>query len=138
MGNGAGESRLKAPMPYHLVAAAHFLVALLLLPLCLFFGIAVGPLMAVAPLWLAFLGVQLWRGPSPRTFALLRATHWAVLLLAAILIYAGIATLQAAERSAADGGGLLGAFGFLPIGIGCVLGVLAALSLILARREPTP
>ena len=125
-------------MPCRLVAAAHFLVALLLLPLCLFFGIAVGPVMAVAPLWLAFLGVQLWRGPTPRTFALLRATHWAVLVLAALLIYAGIAALQAAERSAAHGGGLLGAFGFLPIAIGCVLGVLATLTLILVRREPAP
>ncbi len=123
-------------MPYRLVAAAHFLVALLLLPLCLFFGITVGPLMAAAPLWLAFLGVQLWRGPSPRTFALLRATHWAVLLLAAILIFVGISTLQAAERSAAHGGGLLGAFGFLPIGIGSVLGTLATLTLIVVRRKP--
>jgi hypothetical protein len=125
-------------MPCRLVAAAHFLVALLLLPLCLFFGIAVGPVMAVAPLWLAFLGVHLWRGPTPRTFALLRATHWAVLVLAALLIYAGIAALQAAERSAAHGGGLLGAFGFLPIAIGCVLGVLATLTLILVRRDPVP
>jgi hypothetical protein len=122
-------------MPYRLVAAAHFMVALLLSPMCLFFGIAVGPVMASGPLWLAFLGVQLWRGPSPRTFALLRATHGAVLLLSAILIFAGIAALQSAESNAAHSGGLLGAFGFLPIGIGCVLGVLATLTLIVVRRE---
>lgn len=122
-------------MIYRLIAGVHFLVALLLLPLCLFFGLAVGPLIAMVPLWLAFLGVQLWRGLTAKTSALLRATHWAMALLAALLIYAGIAALQAAERSSAHGGGLLGAFGFLPIGIGCVLGMLATITLLVVRRQ---
>jgi len=64
--------------------------------------------MAWLPLWLAFLRVQLWRGPSPRDIRSTARYSLGSAAFGAILIYAGIATLQAAERSAAHGGGLLG------------------------------
>jgi hypothetical protein len=53
--------------------------------------------------------------------------------LAAVLCVHGVVALRAAERSAAAGGGLLGAYGLIPLGLGTVLGVTAATSLWLAR-----
>jgi hypothetical protein len=47
----------------------------------------------------------------------------------------GLLALQAAERSAAAGGGLLGAFGLFRLALGVALGGTAVISLWLARRR---
>jgi hypothetical protein len=56
-----------------------------------------------------------------------------VLVVAALLGAYGVFALRAAKQSAARGGGLLGAFGLLPLALGVVLGATAAVSLWLAR-----
>jgi ABC-type Fe3+ transport system permease subunit len=72
---------------------------------------------------------------KPQNFVI-AAARWTlrIALMAAVLLVAyGIFALRAAERSAADGGGLLGGFGFLPLGLGIVLGALAGICLLLIR-----
>ena len=63
----------------------------------------------------------------------------ALFLMAALLIAYGIFALRAAERSAAHGGGLLGGFGILPLGLGivgaCVAGLLLALERLIRRKR---
>lgn len=123
-------------MAYRVLGAAHLLVALPLLLLAAMSGI-LAPLVALGPVWLIFIGVQLWRGPSLQRYRLVRTTHRAGLAVAALLCYYGIFALRAAERSAAAGGGLLGAFGLFPLGIGIALAVLSIASLTMIRR-PAP
>ncbi len=86
------------------------------------------------PVWWIVLGFRLWQ-PRPGTFVALRRTHYAYLLVDALLIWYGITALQAAERSAARGGGLLGGFGLLPIGLGIGLCCFSAVTLMVARTN---
>ena len=60
-------------------------------------------------------------------------THVVVPVVAFVMCVHGAFALRAAERSAAAGGGLLGADGLIPFGLGTVLGIKAATSLWLAR-----
>lgn len=117
---------------FRVLAVVHVAVGLLSLPLILFFGLTLAPLLIGGPLWLMILGLRLWR-QGEGTVALLRRTHVVVLVVAALLGAYGLFALRAAQQSAAKGGGLLGAFGFLPLAFGVVLGATAAVSLWLAR-----
>ena len=76
---------------------------------------------------------ELWR-PARRVGVLLRRTHFVGATVAALLCAYGVFALQAAERSAAAGGGIMGAFGLIPLGLGILLGGTAVTSLWLARR----
>ena len=100
----------------------------------MFFGLAAAPVLALAPLWMIYLGIRLW-APNDRIVAMLRTTHRISLGIAALLVLYGVSALRAAERSAAHGGGLLGAFGLLPLGLGILLGILASASLFFAGRR---
>jgi hypothetical protein len=114
------------------LAGAHFLVGLLLLPVSLAFGAVLAPLMALGPLWIVALGVLLWR-PSVRVLAWVRRTHLIAAAVAGLLSVHGILALRAAARSAAEGGGLLGAYGLIPLASGLLLGAISIASLVVAR-----
>jgi hypothetical protein len=115
------------------LAFLHVAVGLLLLPSSMVFGVFLAPLLVAGPLWIVYLGFRLWR-PTERTIVLLRRTHAFSLVAAGFLFAHGILALRAAERSAAEGGGLLGAFGLIPLIQGILLGVTGATSLWFARR----
>ncbi len=114
------------------LAVVHVVVALSFLPLTAVFAMPLAPLFALGPVWLVILAYRLWR-PTGEVAVLLRRTHVVTAVIAALLCVYGIVALQAAERSARAGGGLLGAFGLLPLTLGLVLGGTAAASLRLAR-----
>ena len=119
--------------PFRILGVVHVIVGLLLLPLTLFFGLLLAPVLLPGPVWIVMLGFRLWR-PSARVGVLLRRTHCVGITIAALLCVYGVFALQAAERSAAAGGGLMGGFGLIPLGLGALLGVTAVPSLWLARR----
>jgi hypothetical protein len=118
------------------LGAAHVIVGLLLLPLSTAFGLLVAPILILGPLWIVVLGVLLWRS-SVRVVTLARRTHTVGVVIAVLLFLHGIMALQAAARSAAEGGGLLGTYGLIPIGYGLLLGLFSVVSLILMRSNET-
>ena len=111
----------------------HVAVGLVLLPSSILFGVFLAPLLVAGPLWIVYLGFRLMR-PTERVIVLLRRTHALSLVAAGSLFAHGILALRAAERSATEGGGLLGAFGLIPLIQGILLGVTGATSLWFARR----
>ena len=119
--------------PFRILGVVHVVVGILLLPLTLFFGFLLAPVLLPGPVWVVILGIRLWR-PTRRVGLLLRRTHLVGMSAAALLCAYGVFALRAAERSAAAGGGLLGAFGLIPLGLGVLLGATAVPSLWLARR----
>ena len=117
---------------FRILAVAHVVIGFLSLPLALVFGLPFAPVLIGGPIWLMLLGYRLWR-QGEEAGGLLRRTHRVVLVVAALLGAYGVFALRAAQQSAARGGGLLGAFGLLPLALGVVLGATAAVSLWLAR-----
>jgi hypothetical protein len=117
---------------FRILAVVHVVVGLLSLPLVLFFGLTFAPFLIGGSIWLMTLGVRLWR-QGEGTGALLRRTHVVLLVVGALLGAYGLFALRAARQSAEKGGGLLGAFGLLPLALGVVLGATAAASLGVAR-----
>lgn len=120
---------------FRLLGAAHIAVAIALLPLNLFFGLF--SLLIVMPglIWLAILGFRLWR-PNSRLRIVLRHTHLVLAVISTFLVVYGLYALHAAKRSAEAGGGLLGAFGLIPIVLGLVAGSLSIVSLYVSK-SPT-
>ena len=114
-----------------LLGVAHVIVGVVLLPASAFFGLLLAPVLLPGPIWLIALGFCLW-APTARFRVLLLRTHFALAALALLLCAYGILALQAARRSADEGGGLLGAFGLIPMAMGLVAGCLAAASLAVA------
>jgi ABC-type sulfate transport system permease component len=97
------------------------LVALVVLPL------------AAPPVWVLSMGVRSFWPLTPRAIQALRWTHGIAIGGSVLLGVAGVLMLQAAGRSAERGGGLLGAFGLLPLALGILVGGLALASLCLLR-----
>jgi hypothetical protein len=124
---------MRSRVLYRGLSIAHFVVASPLVLLSTFFGLLLAPILAAGPVWLCVLGSQLWNGSDPRLCLRLRITHAISLFCAALFCAGGVWALQAGERSAAHGGGLLSAWGLIPLGIGCLLGLLAVLTLLLVR-----
>ena len=118
--------------PFRILGVIHVIVGILLLPLTLFFGLLLVPILLPGPVWFVILGVRLWR-PTARVGVWLRRTHFVGVTVAALLCAYGVFALRAAERSAAAGGGLLGGFGLIPLGLGAILGATAVTSLWLGR-----
>lgn len=113
---------------FPLLGTAHFVTAMILLPAALFAGVFSVPVVLPLLVWLAVLGYRLFR-PRLGLLTSLRVTHFVLAPVSVLLIVYGIHALQAAQRSAGDGGGLLGTFGLVPIGMGMVSGSLALVSL---------
>lgn len=116
------------------LAVVHVVVGLWLMPLTLVFGAPPAPLLASGSIWLMILGYRLWR-QHDRVRDVLWRTHVVTLVVATLLCTYGLLALRAAERSAAAGGGLLGAFGLFPLALGVALGGTSVISLWLARRR---
>jgi hypothetical protein len=113
---------------------AHILAAIILLPAVFFLGIF--SILTIFPglIWLVILGIRLCRGHKTVRAALQR-THLVLAPLAALLVIYGVFCLQAAQRSAESGGGLLGTFGLIPIVWGVVAGGLSIVSLCVANSN---
>jgi len=111
-----------------LLGAAQIVVGVALLPVALFFGFASMIIVPLLLIWMVVLAVRLQR-PTPRLRVHLRRTHMAVLPIAALFILYGSYALTMAQRSAETGGGLMGAFGLIPIVSGLVAGCLSGISL---------
>lgn len=116
---------------------AHLLVAVALLPVAAFLGLVTVPVVVPGLIWLVVLGVRLMR-PNTAVRTALRVTHLLLAPLAVLLVVYGIHALQAAGRSAEGGGGLLGAFGLIPIVIGVLAGCLSLASLWVAFSGAVP
>ena len=116
------------------LAVGHIAIGLLLLPVALVSAGILAPILMVGPIWGIVLGVRLWRSGSD-VFAALRRTHWTFLVIEGLLVAYGIFALRAAERSAAQGGGLLGGFGLLPLGLGIVMACFSGVTLVIARAD---
>ena len=115
------------------LAVAHVVIAILLMPLTIF-ALPLTPLLLIGPVWSIRLGLRLWRH-DPSVVQALRRTHFVFLVVDGLLIWWGAAALQAADESAKRGGGLLGGFGLIPIGIGVTLAVFSILTLLLTIRR---
>jgi hypothetical protein len=95
-------------------------------------------------LWLWLLAGRLILEKSAQSAARLsirlQRTHGALLVLEGLLIVYGLFALESARASAAAGGGLLGAFGLIPIGMGLLAGIGSLATIVLCRyvdREPS-
>jgi len=119
------------------LAVGHIAIGLLLLPVALVSAGILAPVVMVGPIWGIVLGVRLWRSGSD-VFAALRRTHWTYLVIDGLLVAYGLFALRAAERSAAQGGGLLGGFGLLPLGLGIVMACFSGVTLVMARADQNP
>ena len=117
-----------------LLGVAHVLVAIVLLPTAMFLGFFTIPVIVPGLIWLAVLGFRLWR-PDRTIRTALQVTHAVVGPLAILLMVYGWFCLQAAQRSAEAGGGLLGAVGLIPIIMGTLAGSLSVVSLITAQSD---
>lgn len=95
-------------------------------------GLVVLPL-AAPSVWVLSMGVRSFWPLTPRAARALRWTHGIAIGGSVLLGLAGVLMLQAAGRSAERGGGLLGAFGLLPLALGILVGGLALASLWLLR-----
>lgn len=83
--------------------------------------------------WLVTLAVRLWQ-PGPQLANPLTWTSVLMLAFGGLNCVWGYLAMQAAERSASNGGGLLSPVAMLPLLIGLPLVVLALLSVLVARR----
>lgn len=113
---------------------AHILVALLVIPMTGFFGLTLAPLLIAGPIWLAMVGVRLLRG-RPGAWTVARRTHLFAGLVAVLMVEYGLYARRAAALSADEGGGLLGALGYLPLILGISLGTLSAVTLFFSWRQ---
>jgi hypothetical protein len=113
------------------LAVAHGVIAILLIPITLF-PITLMPIMLIGPLWAMLLARRLWKRDAT-VIPALRRTHVVFLILDALLIWYGVWMLEAAEQSAARGGGLMGGLGVIPIGLGVMLAAFSIITLIAAR-----
>ena len=107
-----------------LLGVAHVLVAIVLMPTAMFLGFFTIPIIVPGLIWLAVLGFRLWR-PDRTVRKALRFTHAVLGPLAILLVVYGWFCLQASQRSAEAGGGLLGAVGLIPIVMGTLAGSLS-------------
>ena len=114
------------------LAAAHVVIAILLMPLTLF-PITLAPIVLIGPVWSILLARRLWRR-EPDAIRALRRTHFVFLAIDAVLIWYGFWMLNAAEESARRGGGLLGGLGVIPIGFGVCLAVFSIVTLLVTSR----
>jgi hypothetical protein len=115
------------------VATAQILLGILLLPFSMFFGSIAAPVLALVPIWIIVRGCLMWR-PRAGSVAVTRRIAWVSLVFGIVASAYGLFALRAAARSAAAGGGLLGAFGLLPLALGLAIACLAGISLALTGR----
>jgi hypothetical protein len=135
----------RTPRQIGVALAQTLIAALLLLPILALVGLAspraflTGPALALLavlaafPLWVLTMALRAFRRLTPAAVSALRWTSFFEIACGLVLGISGIQALRAAERSAARGGGLLGAFGLLPLALGVLVGVLGLVSWWLLR-----
>ncbi|MEO7728518.1 MAG: hypothetical protein ABIS45_14785, partial [Burkholderiales bacterium] len=102
-------------LPIAVVAGLSSLKALAQLP---FRTLLVGLFMTALPMGILLAGLRaLWR-LTPRAIRTLQIADTLVVVCAIVLCGFGALALQTAGESAARGGGLLGAFGLIPLALG--------------------
>ncbi len=84
--------------------------------------------LAAFPLWVLLVGVRSVRRLTAAGASGLRWAFVVEIACALLLCAASVLAWQAAERSAVRGGGLPGAFGFVPLALGLLVGGLALVS----------
>lgn len=94
-------------------------------------GVIVVALMAIV--WVAFVIKELGKS-SPIGLYCLRGINVLGAVVGVLLIGYGAFALDAAEKSARSGGGLLGAFGFVPMAFGAYLVVASLVTIGMLRR----
>jgi hypothetical protein len=114
------------------LGVAHIVVAVILLPATAFLGFTSALIVIPGLIWLIVLGLRLWR-PYAELRTALRNTHFVLAPFAILLTVYGLYALRKAEESAEGGGGLLGAFGLIPIVMGLLAGSLSIASLYVCR-----
>lgn len=114
------------------LAVAHIAIGALLMPLIVMALLVAAPLLLIGPIWGIVLGLRLWQ-PGTEVTASLGWTHAAYLAIDVLLVAYGFWMLRAAEESAARGGGLLGAIGLIPIGLGLLLAMFSVITLAWLR-----
>ncbi len=112
------------------LSAAHIAVSIILFPGNLFLSVFSIPFFLPMQIWLILLGARLWSTNS-QCFKALRRTHFALIPLSIFLVIFGVGALEDAKRSAEAGGGLLGAFGLIPITMGVFTGILSVSTLFI-------
>jgi hypothetical protein len=128
---------MRSQAVYRGLSIAHFIVAAPLVLLSTFFGLLLAPIFAAGPVWLCVLGSQLWQNSDPRLYSRIRITHAISLFFATLLAASGLWALRAGAESAAHGGGLLSAWGWIPLTMGGVLGMLSLTTLLTVRPVAT-
>lgn len=131
------------------LAIAHVLLgSVLLLPIAAIVGfgtlhtltrlpfglVLTGIVISAFPMWILLAGIRMFWRLTPRLVRALQVMDALLLVCALLLCGYGWTTHQAAEQSAARGGGLLGGYGVIPLALGILIGGLAALSLWLLPR----
>lgn len=117
-----------------LLGWAHILIAILIVPTAAFFGLWFAPVLIAGPVWLAGVGVRLMRR-SPEAWTMARRTHLIAGPVAILLGVYGLFAISEAALSAAEGGGLLGVFGYYPLTVAFGLAAVSAVTLVLSWRE---
>lgn len=89
------------------------------------FGVLIFLVMWPLPLlllgiWVIVLGRLIWLR-HPQLKVSLLATGSVLLLPGLLLTFGGLSSLRAARESAARGGGILGGFGLIPLGLGIII-----------------
>jgi hypothetical protein len=87
---------------------------------------------AVIGIWMAVVGRWIWLAEASSNKAVL-TTHKIILAAGILAIAYGAFALAAASKSAAEGGGLMGAIGLFPLVIGGCLSALALSSILYVR-----
>ncbi len=118
------EMKKNPPILLRMLGLAHIGIAIVHLPNILFFTLLSAPIFLPLLLWLVFLGGWLWR-PDKKLQTALRRTHYVLAPYAVFLIAFGINALHGAQLSAGKGGGLMGAFGLIPLAMGTLSGALS-------------
>ena len=116
------------------LGVAYLAAAIVALTMTLFFGFFVAPFLLVGVAWLAAVGGKLIAG-SPRAATQARRTVPFAVPVAVLMGVYGVYALRAAARSADEGGGLVGAFGAVPVILAITLAAVSVLTLARTRRD---
>lgn len=135
----------RPPRQIGVALAQALIAAILLLPILALVGLAsprafltwpalaLMAVLAAFPAWVLAMALRAFRPLTPAAVSTLRWTSIFEIACGLVLGISGVQALRAAERSAAQGGGLLGAFGLLPLALGVLVGILGLVSWWLLR-----
>ena len=101
-------------------------------PIAIMLAITQAGSFAAIGVWIAVVGRWIWSAKANSDKTIL-TTHKIILAAGILAIAYGVFALAAASKSAARGGGIMGAIGFFPLMTGIFLSALALLSIFYVR-----